>query len=241
MNVLPISYNSVQKYNSVAFKTSQNNNFISDIKQPNEYYCAPCAGANAVISLLKPIQINNSLMVNNLAYYMKTDTKGTTSENLCKGLEKYFNSQGLFVKIDYKGFRDVDKKYKSSDLPDIKIIKKELKDGNQVILNLGVYKKSGENYVRQYGHFVNAVSAGSNGFSFDENSFAVTDPYNKTSGLQYIKFKPILSGKLVHNSDDNEKALTDNAKGFYELSPKFNYFENGETAILNGVIVISKK
>lgn len=238
MQILPVNFNFVQKYTPCSFKSAETL-IYSDVKQKNEYYCAPAAAANSIITLTSS-KNNSETLVEELAHIMHTDKSGTTSNNFCKGIEEYFNSKGRNIKIEYSGFRNVDKKYKTGELPDFEKIKNALKNNCAVVLNLGVYKKIGDKYIRQYGHFVNAVNAGFNGYSADKNSLSITDPYNKIGGLHYISLKPIESGKLIHNKDDNEVALTDNAKGFYEISPKFNYFEYAETAVLNGVIIISK-
>lgn len=239
MKVLPLSYNKVYYSKPITFASMQQLLF-PDIKQENEYYCAPCACANALIYLDGVNNNNPYKLVNELALLFKTDTDGTTSENLCKGIEKYYSAKGQNVNIEYIGFRDVDKKYKISDMPDLDKIKKAISEKKAVILNLGIYKKQGQTYKRQYGHFVNAIGAGSNGFAFDNSYLSITDPYNKVSGKHYIKLQKIEKGTLEHNKDDNEIALTNNASGFYEITPKFNYFDNDEVALLNGVIIISK-
>lgn len=239
MKVLPININSVYSYKQIAF-SSRLNFILPDIKQKNEYYCAPAACANAVIMLDGNNNYKQDKLVEDLAQLFKTDKNGTTSDNLCKGIEKYYSAKGENVNIEYTGFRDVDKKYKVSSMPDLRKIQDAITSKKAVILNLGIYKKSGETYKRQYGHFVNAVGSGSNGISMDSSYLAVTDPYNKINGKHYIKLEKINKGNLIHNLDDNELALTSNAEGFYEISPKFNYFEPDETAVLNGVIVISK-
>lgn len=232
----PIFY---ANYKFPVFKSSNHSDY-SDIKQKNEYYCAPAACANVVYKLSDNQNKNPDLLVEELAKYLKTDKYGTTSQNLCKGLEDYFNANNFNINIEYQGFRDVDKKYKTSFMPDIEKIKSAIKCGNLVILNLGIYKKINNTYIRQYGHFINAVKTGSNGISCEDNCFAVTDPYSKKQCEEFIKLSKIEQGRFIHNKDDNEAALIDNAEGFYEIKPKFSYFENGETAVINGAIIISK-
>lgn len=221
------------------FKSSNHKDY-SDIKQKNEYYCAPAACANVVYKLSDKQNENPDLLVDELAKYFKTDKNGTTSQNLCKGLDEYFKAHNCNISIEYQGFREVDKKYKTADLLDIDKIKSAVNNGKFVILNLGIYKKLNNAYIRQYGHFINIVGANSNGISCENNCFTVTDPYNRVSQKQYLKLLKIKDGKFIHNKDDNEIALTDCAKNFYEVSSKFGYFENGETAVINGAIIISK-
>lgn len=232
----PIFY---ANYKFPVFKSSNHSDY-SDIKQKNEYYCAPAACANVVYKLSDNQNKNPDLLVEELAKYLKTDKNGTTSQNLCKGLDEYFKAHNSNINIEYQGFREVDKKYKTADLPDLDKINSAINNGKFVILNLGIYKKLNNTYLRQYGHFINAAGTNSNGILCENNCFTITDPYNKVSQKQYIKLSKINDGKFIHNKDDNENALTDCAIGFYEVSPKFSYFENGETAVINGAIIISK-
>lgn len=212
---------------------------LPDLKQNDEFSCAPVSATNAIIGIEKNCTSNARKLANLLAINFKTDENGTTSQNLCTGLEKYFKEKGQTIKIDYQGYRDVDKKYKTAGLPDMTKIKKAVEEGKAVLLNLGIYKKSDGIYTRQYGHFVNVVGCGSNGIVPDKNYLTITDPYNKISGRHYIKYNEIKEGKFVHNKDDNEVALTDDAKGFNEITQKFNYFNHNESAVINGAVIFS--
>lgn len=211
-----------------------------------EYYCAPVSAANAIMNFAQKGFINlcptnnSSILINELAKHFKTDTNGTTTKNMCEGLKSFVESKGYKANIEYKGFRDIDNRYKTTNSLDLNWINNEIKKENAVFLNIGVYKKIVENgkttYTRQYGHYVNAIGDGNNGISNDKNYLTIHDPYNKVHGDHYIKTEQIKEGKFIHNKDDNEIALTNNAAGFYELSPKFNYFAKDEVGIINGVI-----
>lgn len=233
MKILPVCMQYSQKCAVLPFKALKAD-IISDIKQKDEYSCAPAAAANSVIHLTHN-QTNQDLLVSRLAYLMKTDTKGTTTNNLCKGLSEYLNANGFNAVIKYSGFRETDDIFKTEELPDIEKIKTSIKNGDAIILNLGIYKKFGDIYLRQYGHFVNAVD-----FENDV-SFLITDPYDKNNTQNYIKLSRLNEGKLIHNKDDNEIALTDNAEGFYEILSGINYLKPDEIAIINGAVTISKK
>lgn len=217
-----------------------------DIPEVGEYYCGPVSAANAVIMLsqngFSNLYKNDepSALINDLAKYFKTDKHGTTSDNMCKGLDAFVEAKGYKCKLSYQGFRPVDAKYKTASLPDLNWIKSEINKHNAVFLNIGVYKKTIQDgkiiYTRHYGHFVNVMGSGNNELSIDPNYLTIRDPYNRVKGDHYIKVNQIKEGKLIHNPDDNEVSLTDNAAGFYEISSKFNYFAPDEVAIINGVI-----
>lgn len=217
-----------------------------DIPEMGEYYCGPVSAANAIITLSQSDFSNlyqsskSSVLISELAKYLKTDKCGTTSNNMCKGLEAFIGAKGYKCKLAYQGFRPVDEKYKTASLPDFNWIKNEINKHNAVFLNIGVYKKSIQGgktiYTRHYGHFVNATGMDNNGFGIDPNYLTIRDPYNRVKGDHYIKVSQIKEGTFIHNPDDNEISLTDNAAGFYEISPKFNYFTRDEVGIINGVI-----
>lgn len=227
-----------------------------DLKQYNipewgEYYCAPVSAANAVAMFSDNgypnlNQSHNSMrLINELAQDFKTTKKGTTTENLINGLKEFVESKGYKADIKYQGFREVDSGLKSANIPDLNWIKEEINAGNAVLLNFGVYKKSMQDgkpvYVRQYGHFVTAVGAGTNGLAAASDYLIIHDPYDRVKGDHYIKLKQIPEGKLVHNAGDDEIALTDNAAGFLEVAQRFNYFAPDEVAVINGALSVSVK
>lgn len=260
-----ISPISIYQYNIASINCYANNriNFCAqnskkaqypDLKQYNipewgEYYCAPVSAANAVAMFSDNgypnlNQSHNSMkLINELAQDFKTTKRGTTTENLINGLKEFVESKGYKADIKYQGFRDVSPDVKSANIPDLNWIKDEINAENSVLLNLGVYKKSTQNgktvYKRQYGHFVTAVSAGTDGLSNNPNYLTIHDPYDRVKGDHYIKVNQIPEGKLIHNAGDDEIALTDNAAGFLEIAQRFNYFAPDEVAIINGALSIN--
>lgn len=229
---------------------------ISDLKQHgqgelSEYLCGPVSTANGIIELSKKgfanlYKTNDSkALINELTSYFKTDKNGTTTKNMCDGLEAFVRAKGYTPEIKYQGFREINPKYKNSLVPDLKWIKDEIDKQNMVLLNLGVYKKANINgkniYQRQYGHFVLATGKNSNGITPDANYLTIYDPYDKVQGPHYIKTSKINQGKLMHNADDNEVSLTDNASGFLEVPTKFNYFAPDEVAVINGALSLGVK
>lgn len=253
----------INSYNYTARTNSYRNNSVKfcskipfkveypDLKQYNipkvgEYYCAPVSTANTIVAISNQgfpnlYQSNNSMkLIDELGKYFKTTNQGTTTENLCNGLKSYVESKGYKTNIKYQGFRDIKSDIKSANVPDLNWIKDEINKNNAVLLNLGIYKKSVQDgktvYTRHYGHFVTAVGAGNNGLSNSPDFLTIHDPYNRVSGDHYIRVEQIKEGKLIHNKNDNEISLTDNAQGFLEISQRFNYFAPDEVAVINGVV-----
>ena|GEM_PF-1639432 len=245
-----INYNTYNKYASVPFRsnfyTDSSVNMISDLKQHNEYYCAPTCAANALLNLASKgnfhLGENFENLIEGMAKTMKTSDKGTTSNNMCAGLDEYVRNMGYNCKIKYQGFRDVNPKYKRDNMPSMAWIKNELDQGKSIIVNIGIYKKVNENgkavYKRDSGHYINVIGYGSNGIAKDPNCLTITDPYNKVQGNHYIKLNKIEEGKFVHNPTDDEVSLTNNAKGFYEITPRFNYFDPDEIGVLNAAVSV---
>ncbi|MEI8389379.1 MAG: C39 family peptidase [bacterium] len=219
-----------------------------NLKQEDEYSCAPVSAANSIIWLsnngYKNLYTSNnpSTLIEELSKHVKLIkevNKGTTANNMCVGLENFINSRGYKIsKLEYQGIRPVDDKYKTSMCPDIEKIKKEIKKGNVVLLNLGIYNKKNSQYERHYGHWITVTGTGQNDSLSDDKSLAIHDPYSKSNGNFYIKPAKIESGKFFHNYDDNEKTLTDDASGFYEIPEKFNYLENDEIAVIDGAVIL---
>lgn len=225
-----------------------------DLKQYNisewgEYYCAPVSVANAMAMFSDNgypnlNQSHNSMrLITELAQDFKTTKRGTTTQNLINGLKEFVESKGYKADIKYQGFRDIDSNVKSANIPDLNWIKGEINAGNAILLNFGIYKKSTQGgktfYTRQYGHFVTAVGAGTDGLSTNPNYLTIHDPYDRVKGDHYIKVKQIPEGKLIHNADDDEISTTVNAAGFLEVAQRFNYFAPDEVAVINGALSVN--
>ncbi len=198
---------------------------FSDIKQKNEYSSAPVCAANCIINY-------NNFDTENLVEYFtetaKTDKRGTKTNNLCKSLEDYFSENNRTAYIKYFGIRPVNKRFLSEKPLDIV---EEISNGRSVILNIGIYKKDGNQYIRQYGHFVNAV------YVNDKGQILVTDPYAKESAPFWTELKEAGYIKTKHNKFDNERVL----KKVYDYKQLLNipYLQEDEIAFLNGVISIN--
>lgn len=228
---------------------------FADLKQYNlvdvgEYYCGPVSVASGIATLAKngfPLlaSSNDLTLIKELGAYFKTDRRGTTTENMCKGLEAFVKSKGYQTNIKYQGFRPIGQKYQIGSIPDLKWIKEEMEKNNIVFLNLGVYKKSTKDgqtiYTRKYGHFVLATGNSHNGLSIAPDYLSIHDPYDRIKGNHFIKTNKIDNGIFIHNSDDNEPVLTNVANGFLEVPSRFNYFASDEVAVINGAISLGVK
>lgn len=196
---------------------------FSDIKQRDDFTCAPVSAANCVVNY-------NNFDSNNLVEYFskeaKTTTKGTKVNNLCKALDKYFIQHKRQAYIKYYGIRPVDKKFRSDKVLNIF---DEISNGKSVILNIGVYEQQENVLNRKYGHYVNAVDIGENG------KFLITDPYAKAPYFVEIKDYN-LNVQIKHNKDDNEKVL--HKKYDYKEIINVPYLEKNEKALLNGVVSV---
>ena len=199
---------------------------FSDIKQKDEYSCAPVCAANCIINY-NSFKNNESELIKYFSKTAKTSEKGTKTNNLCKALEKYFKQNKRSAIIQYDGIRPVDKRFKS---PKTLNTFNELQSGKSVILNIGVYKFDGTTYKRIYGHYVNAINIDEKG------QILVTDPYEKAKAF-YIDLKDINTPAIQHNKDDNEKVIKNDFN--YKEVNGIPYLKQDERALLNGIISIN--
>lgn len=193
-------------------------------KQNDEYSCGVVSAFNLIKD--KCPDCKNS-EISELSKLLKTNENGTTTFNLCNGLKKYFANQMIDADIQYYGIKKVHK-FKEKQNLDLKTIEQYLTDGYSVIINVGVYKKSNNSYIRQYGHYVNLIS-------INDNDLKIFDPYDKENEFSYwqIKQKKI----NLQNINDNEKyEKSENA--LYVILTPINYCEKDEYAIINGIIFV---
>ena len=252
-------------FDCVTFKsnipyTTKANQF-PDLKQlsirgKEEYYCAPVSLANGIVYLQKNgypnlietpkniLHLGNSKetkLIHELAQHLKTDSNGTTTNNLCLGIESFLQEKGYSAKkLTYQGIYETDKRFSGNTLaPNLDWIKANLEKKNIVLLNFGVYKKSdGQTYQRQWGHWITAVGHGSDGEKYNPNSLIIQDPYKKQKENSYFNLEKMESGTLKDNPDNNEKALVSEAKNYYKINSAIPYLQKDEVAILNGAIVL---
>ena len=199
--------------------------FAEFSKQPDEFTCAPTSSYN----LIKTICPECKTSIQELAVIQKTDKNGTTTFNLCRGLEKYFKSQNKKVDIEYYGIKKV-RKFKESSNIDLDLLKKHLENNGQAIINIGIYTKDSDGtFTRKWGHYANVVAV-------ENDSIKVLDPYDKeneiSTWLGIRKNKNI----ALKNMNDNEKYIKTNEA--YFINSGINYLEPTEFAVINGIVFI---
>lgn len=191
----------------------------SNLKQENEYYCGPVSSANTIINLFN---INQANLVEKLANYEKTKETGTTVTNLCKGIDNFLKNNNIKSNISYYGFINTDKKYQKSKNINISQLQ------GQGIINIGIYKRYNKEFIRQEGHFVSLVG-------ISDNSIYVLDPYNKHSDLETWTFE---KQKLNLINKDKIETFTQSDE-VYIITTPIEYLDEGEFAIINGIIIIN--
>ena len=199
--------------------------FAEFAKQPDEFTCAPTSSYN----LIKTICPECKTSIQELAVIQKTDKNGTTTFNLCRGLEKYFKSQNEKVDIEYYGIKKV-RKYKVDSNIDLSLLKKHLENNGQAIINIGIYTKDSDGtFTRKWGHYANVVAV-------EIDSIKALDPYDKeneiSTWLGIRKNKNI----ALKNMNDNEKYIKTNEA--YFINSGINYLEPTEFAVINGIVFI---
>lgn len=193
-------------------------------KQNDEYSCGVVSAYNLINDKCPDCKNNEVLQLHKL---LKTKYNGTTTFNLCNGLEKYFAKQKISVEIKYYGIKKVHK-FKEKQNIDFKTIKQYLANGYSAIINIGIYKKLNDTYIRQYGHYVNLIS-------INDNGLKIFDPYDKENEFSYWQIKQ--ENANLQNINDNEK-YEKTGNNLYIILTPINYCEQDEYAIINGIILV---
>ncbi len=199
--------------------------FAEFAKQPDEFTCAPTSSYN----LIKTICPECKTSIQELAVIQKTDKNGTTTFNLCRGLEKYFKSQNKKVDIEYYGIKKV-RKYKAGSNINLTLLKKHLENNGQAIINIGIYTKdSNGTFTREWGHYANVVAV-------RNDSIKVLDPYDKENEIPTWTGLKVGVNIALKNINDDEKYIKTNEA--YFINAGINYLESSEFAVINGIIFI---
>lgn len=165
--------------------------------------------------------------IQKLSKLLKTNKNGTTTFNLCNGLEKYFSKQKISTDIKYYGIKKVSK-FKEKQNIDFKIVEQYLANGYSAIINIGIYKKVNDTYIRQYGHYVNLIS-------INDTELKIFDPYDKENEFSYWQIKQ--GNANLQNVNDDEKYEKIENNLYIVISP-INYLEQNEYALINGIILV---
>ena len=95
--------------------------------------------------------------------------------------KSFFSKQKINVDIKYYGIKKV-RKFKEKQNIDFKTIEQYLSNNYAAIINIGIYKKLNNTYIRQYGHYVNFIS-------INDNELKIFDPYDKENVFSYWQIK----------------------------------------------------
>lgn len=194
-------------------------------KQNDEISCGTVSAYN-LINDICPNCKNKEIL--DLSKLLKTDENGTTTFNLCNGLEKYFAKQKISADIKYYGIKR-GRKFKEKQEIDLKTLEKYLANGYSAILNIGIYKKQNNIYLRQYGHYVNLLS-------INNDELKIFDPYDKENEFSYWQIKQ--ENANLQNINDNEKYDKKLKNDLYVVLTPINYCKKDEYAIINGIILV---
>jgi hypothetical protein len=219
-------------------------------------YCCPVAISNSLVYLArqgfpslapgengKQAQID---LINTLASkdYFGTDPAiGTGPGDVLVGLKKYVENCGYRCEeLAYKGWRSVGRKeqdHVKGNRPDLAWLKSAISNPHGAVwLNIGWYKKNGENrWKRDGGHWVTLVG-------FDPNNpetLWIHNPLTRGNGDQpddpakdVIYLQQVSAGTL-----ETGKTSTENAAGMYQVSgPALPLARGVDAAFLDDAIVL---
>lgn len=226
----------------------KNRNFIDN----GSTYCAPVSAYNglkwlASIGELPPVNdASYEETIKALSIYFKNGSNGTTSKNLCEGLENYFKAKGYsFKEVGYQGYSNVGKYGSKIQVPNLEKLRSLIDQKSIVLLNFGCYEKSKDSsnkdyYKREEGHWVTLV-----GYDNDNpNLFYIKDPYltkeenSKGIPINFAKLEDGILDPLEKNDEDRKKR---SASGFNEvIEGGLAYYHHDKyRCILDGFVYLS--
>jgi hypothetical protein len=255
----PLSVDTISFQNKTKPYTAKINK-LADFRQLDDRlpyngdsYCGPSSVSNAIMYLAAngypalTAGKNQLEVVKELGKFLNTDEDGTTTENMCQGIEKYMTDKGYAPKkLEYQGLRKLSSYHTGVKKPDIDWIKKAIEKEGMVLLNIGWYKPRNNagkvEYIREGGHWVLAAGHSTNGKAAHPDYLIVHDSMSdemKKPSNYYLKLDKLNVGQLIAGSEDNEKGLPADAKGHYTISEcMLNYTHDGSIPILDGVIAV---
>jgi hypothetical protein len=214
-------------------------------------YCAPVAVSNSLMWLYRRELDRSGTsqydLVNLLASkpYMNTDPfDGTGPNGVMRGVRQFLEDRGLsetqYV-LKFQGWRSHLPEYATGVRePRLPWIRETLESGGAVWLNLGWYRRDGDNdtYERVGGHWVTAVDAGRdrNGKS-DPRIVAIHDPAPRAGQKprrQFVTMVPLKSGGLIGKT----RNLPHPAAGLFQLTGGMIIKTSADCAILDGAVAL---
>jgi hypothetical protein len=225
-----------------------------DLPGGGDSYCGPVAVSNSLMWLasrgceqlvprgddLKQQQMELVRLLSSYRYMATSPLTGTGAGNLLEGLHRYFVHRGCaYRRLAYQGWRGHPQRFSAGVRPpSLDWLGEALGSGAAAWINVGWYRPSqnGRAYRRDGGHWLTVVAAGVDEQGAADPAMLVLHdpaPYAGTDFAdEYVRAEPLESGWLV----DGKAALP--ARGYYRLTGGMHVKREGETAILDGVIVL---
>ncbi|QEG37967.1 hypothetical protein [Bythopirellula goksoeyrii] len=213
-----------------------------------DQYCAPVSASNGLIwlaeqgypNLMRTNQIDLAKELGSPSFMNTSVNNGTGVKDVGLGLGKYVTVCGYEIQdLAYQSWRSKNKRSirKIPGHANPVSITRGLRKDSIVLLNIGWYKQSGNDYERLSGHWVTLAGAGKE----DAPILFVHDPSGRSPEGQHerVSCKRIRTGKLV----GSDEYLPLSAKGAWQLGGELKLKTNtgADTAILDGAIMLRIK
>jgi hypothetical protein len=214
-----------------------------------EYFCGPCAAANALIWLgaqgferLLPqsssSKIQQRMLVSLLgsSRYMQTaEKKQTSPAALNEGIQEYIEDCGYSIqKLEILNFKPSE----TADevMPDVtQTFEEGLRPRSVCVIHIGwhKYNKDKDEYTRFTGHYVTVVGFGRdrNGTP-DDRIVIIHDPWNGKQD-DYVKLEKLKSGNLIVDKDGQQFSYP--LQGAYKLAGEICIYEKADVGLLEHV------
>lgn len=209
---------------------------LTDQEETQKTWCAPAADLNTVRHQDSLKHFLNSAAENRaigeeLARDMGTrplssNNPGTDPDEVIAGTEKFYKDHGKEVtKIDWHGWgAGQTQREGSSKVPSYNWIAAQLKKDQEVLLQVGMYKKQTDgSYQRISGHFITAT-----GFKKKNLELKINDPAPRAM-RQEKTIKTTALAKTVFKSGDKELK----AKGYLQLD-NLDLPQGADIAVVDG-------
>lgn len=195
-------------------------------------FCAPVAVSNSLVWLEKNSDPHYQIeLVKKLSSpsYMNTNLdNGTNVAGLTRGLHKYAMERwGTYKTLEYSGWTGVPAEFRSSlDKPTLGWMTQALHRKGALWINIGWYKRDGESYRRNGGHWVTLVG-------FEQGRLIVHDPAprsGKAFSNQFVSVRILNGGQLMRGK------RTTSARGHFVIEDGLAISSKGEFGIIDGAV-----
>lgn len=195
-------------------------------------FCAPVAVSNSLVWFEKNTDTRYQIeLVKKLSSpsYMNTNLdNGTNVAGLTQGVHKYAMERwGEYKTLEYSGWSRSPAQFRSPlDKPTLGWMTQTLHRKGGVWLNIGWYKREGENYRRTGGHWVTLVG-------YEQGKLIVNDPAprsGKSFSNHYVSVRILNGGQLISGK------RTTSARGHFAIESGLSISTKGEFGIIDGAV-----